>query len=39
MIVTVPEATGAVTTIEFEDGLVEDLGKALERLASVARGS
>jgi secondary thiamine-phosphate synthase enzyme len=28
----VPGATGAVTTIEYEDGLVKDLGKALERL-------
>ena len=31
--VFVPGATGAVTTIEFEDGLVEDLGEALQRLA------
>lgn len=30
--VFVPGATGAVTTIEFEDGLVEDLGNALQRL-------
>jgi secondary thiamine-phosphate synthase enzyme len=30
--VFVPGATGAVTTIEYEDGLVKDLGKALERL-------
>ena len=29
----VPGATGAVTTIEHEDGLVKDLGAALERLA------
>jgi len=29
----VPGATGAVTTIEFEDGLVADLGEALQRLA------
>ncbi|MBN1235457.1 MAG: YjbQ family protein [Methanotrichaceae archaeon] len=28
----VPGATGAVTTIEFEDGLVADLGEALQRL-------
>jgi secondary thiamine-phosphate synthase enzyme len=28
-------ATGAVTTIEFEDGLVADLGEALQRLAPV----
>jgi secondary thiamine-phosphate synthase enzyme len=28
----VPGATGAITTIEFEDGLVADLGEALERL-------
>ncbi len=28
----VPGATGAVTTIEYEDGLVKDLGEALERL-------
>ena len=28
--VFVPGATGAVTTIEFEDGLVEDLGEALQ---------
>jgi secondary thiamine-phosphate synthase enzyme len=31
--VFVPGATGAVTTIEFEDGLVADLGEALQRLA------
>ena len=31
--VFVPGATGAVTTIEFEDGLVADLGDALQRLA------
>jgi secondary thiamine-phosphate synthase enzyme len=30
--VFVPGATGAVATIEFEDGLVEDLGNALQRL-------
>lgn len=29
----VPGATGALTTIEFEPGLVRDLGEALERLA------
>ena len=29
----VPGATGAITTIEFEDGLVADLGEALQRLA------
>ncbi|MCX6669613.1 MAG: secondary thiamine-phosphate synthase enzyme YjbQ [Methanothrix sp.] len=28
----VPGATGAVTTMEYEDGLVKDLGEALERL-------
>jgi secondary thiamine-phosphate synthase enzyme len=28
----VPGATGAITTIEFEDGLVADLGEALQRL-------
>jgi len=33
--VFVPGATGAVTTIEFEDGLVADLGEALQRLAPV----
>lgn len=32
-IVFVPGATGAVTTIEYEPGLVEDIGNALERLA------
>lgn len=31
--VFVPGAAGAVTTIEFEDGLVADLGEALQRLA------
>ena len=30
--VFVPGATGAVTTMEYEDGLVKDLGEALERL-------
>ncbi|HUI39373.1 MAG TPA: secondary thiamine-phosphate synthase enzyme YjbQ [Methanothrix sp.] len=29
----VPGATGAVTTLEHEEGLVRDLGDALERLA------
>lgn len=29
----VPGATGALTTIEFEPGLVRDLGEALERIA------
>lgn len=29
----VPGATGALTTIEFEPGLVQDLGEALERIA------
>ncbi|MDM7913572.1 MAG: secondary thiamine-phosphate synthase enzyme YjbQ [Methanotrichaceae archaeon] len=29
----VPGATGAITTIEHEPGLVQDLGEALERLA------
>ncbi len=29
--VFVPGATGAVTTMEYEDGLVKDLGQALER--------
>jgi secondary thiamine-phosphate synthase enzyme len=28
----VPGATGAITTIEHEPGLVQDLGEALERL-------
>ncbi len=31
--VFVPGATGAVTTIEYEPGLVEDMRNALERLA------
>jgi secondary thiamine-phosphate synthase enzyme len=31
--VFVPGATGAVTTIEYEDGLVADLKEALERIA------
>lgn len=30
--VFVPGATGAVTTIEYEPGLIEDIGDALERL-------
>ncbi len=29
----VPGATGAVTTIEYEPGLIDDIGNALERLA------
>ncbi|NYT01794.1 MAG: YjbQ family protein [Methanosarcinales archaeon] len=33
VVVFVPGATGAVTTIEFEPGLVRDMGEALERLA------
>jgi secondary thiamine-phosphate synthase enzyme len=33
MVIFVPGATGAVTTIEYEDGLVADLGNALERIA------
>jgi secondary thiamine-phosphate synthase enzyme len=32
--VFVPGATGAITTIEYEDGLVEDLTSAFERLYS-----
>jgi secondary thiamine-phosphate synthase enzyme len=32
-VIFVPGATGAVTTIEHEPGLIEDLGGALERLA------
>jgi thiamine phosphate synthase YjbQ (UPF0047 family) len=32
-VIFVPGATGAVTTIEYEDGLVADLGDALERIA------
>ena len=31
--VFVPGSTAGVTTIEFEDGVVEDLKKAIERLA------
>jgi secondary thiamine-phosphate synthase enzyme len=31
--VFVPGATGALTTVEFEDGLVEDLRRAFERIA------
>ena len=34
--VFVPGATGAVTTIEYEEGLVADLGDALERIAPQA---
>ena len=33
VLVFVPGATGAVTTIEFETGLVKDMRDALERLA------
>lgn len=33
VVVFVPGATGAVTTIEYEDGLVADLGDALQRIA------
>ncbi len=33
--VFVPGATGAVATIEFEEGLLADLGEALQRLAPV----
>lgn len=33
--VFVPGATGAVTTIEFEEGLLADLGDTLQRLAPV----
>jgi len=32
-VVHVPGSTGAITAMEFEPGLVEDLTKALERLA------
>lgn len=32
-VVFMPGATGAVTTIEYEPGLVDDMGNALERLA------
>jgi secondary thiamine-phosphate synthase enzyme len=31
--VFVPGSTGGVTTVEFEDGLVRDLGELFERLA------
>lgn len=31
-VIFVPGATGAITTIEHEPGLVQDLGEALERL-------
>ncbi len=34
-VVFVPGATGALTTIEFEPGLVEDIKKALQRLAPI----
>ena len=33
VVIFVPGATGAVTTIEYEDGLVADLGDALQRIA------
>jgi secondary thiamine-phosphate synthase enzyme len=33
-VVFVPGSTGAITTIEHEDGLVEDIRTALERLVS-----
>ena len=33
VVIFVPGATGAVTTIEHEDGLVADLGDALQRIA------
>jgi thiamine phosphate synthase YjbQ (UPF0047 family) len=33
VVIFVPGATGAVTTIEHEPGLVEDMGGALDRLA------
>lgn len=33
VVIFVPGATGAVTTIEYEDGLVADLGYALQRIA------
>lgn len=33
VVIFVSRATGAVTTIEHEDGLVADLGAALERIA------
>lgn len=33
--VFVPGSTGAVTTIEYESGCLEDLRSALERLASI----
>ena len=36
--VFVPGSTGAVTTLEFEPGCVEDLDEALERLAPSDRG-
>jgi secondary thiamine-phosphate synthase enzyme len=34
VVVFVPGSTGAITTIEHEDGLVEDIRTALERLVS-----
>jgi secondary thiamine-phosphate synthase enzyme len=33
VVVFVPGSTGAVTTIEYEEGVVDDLKKAIERLA------
>ncbi len=33
VVVFVPGSTGAVTTIEYESGVLEDLGKAIDRLA------
>lgn len=33
VVVFVPGSTGAVTTIEYEEGVVDDLRKAIERLA------
>jgi len=36
--VFVPGSTGAVTTLEFEPGCVQDLGEALERIAPSDRG-
>ena len=36
VVLFVPGATGALTTIEYEPGLVEDMLEALERLAPAA---
>jgi secondary thiamine-phosphate synthase enzyme len=36
VVVFVPGSTGAVTTIEYEEGVVDDLRKAIERLAPQA---